>query len=166
MRTKVLTLAGLCAAAAWTPAMAASPITISGAEVRASLGGSTTSAAYMVIANHGEAADRLMSVDCACAARTEIHVTRNRNGVTSMEPTGPVAVPAHGRVSFSPDGLHVMLMGLKGELRAGQVQPMTLHFEHAGAVTARFAVRSQITGGGMGGMSGMGGMGAMPGMSH
>lgn len=163
MRTSILALAGLCALASAAPAVAAAPITVRDAQVRASLGGSTSSAAYMVIENHSGRPDRLMSVDCACAARAEVHVTRNQNGVTSMDAAGPVTVPAHGKVRFGPDGLHVMLMGLKDELRSGHSQPMTLHFEHAGAVTARFAVRSQITGGGM---ETMGGMGAMPGMSH
>lgn len=162
MRTLWLAFVG--AALISTGAVAgAAPITVSGAEVRASLGGSTTSAAYMTITNHTGQPDRLIGVDCACAAKAEAHQTRIQNGVASMVPAGAVSVPAHGQVRFSPDGLHVMLTGVKGELKSGRIQPMTLHFEHAGDLTVPFAVKTRITSG-MGGMAGMGGMGDMPGM--
>lgn len=162
MRMRWLALAGVALIS--TGAVAATaPITVSNAQVRASLGGSTTSAAYMTLTNHTDRPDRLIGVDCACAARAEAHLTRIQNGVASMAPAGPVSVPAHGQVRFSPDGLHVMLTGVKTELKAGHVQPMTLHFEHAGDLTVRFAVKAQISGG-MGGMQGMGGMADMPGM--
>lgn len=169
MRMRWLALASLGLLSASAPALAAAaPISVSDAQVRASLGGSTTSAAYMTLTNHTDRPDRLVGVDCACAAKAEAHITRTQNGVTSMAPAGPVTVPAHGRVRFSPDGLHIMLTGVKGDLKAGRIQPMTLHFEHAGTLTVPFAVKSQITGGmgGMQGMSGMGGMADMPGMSH
>lgn len=150
MRAFTLVLAGALALAAPALARKAGPITVSDAVVRASLGDSPNSAAYMVITNTGARPDRLVSVSCPCAAEVQVHITRNTGGVMSMEPAGPVVVPAHGRVAFSPDGMHVMLMGLKGRLVDGARQPMTLRFEHAGPVTASFQVRARITGGGMG----------------
>ena len=87
---------------------------------------------------------------------------RRRRGERAAEPLdrgladlAHQIVPAHGRVAFSPDGMHVMLMGLRGRLVDGARQPMTLRFEHAGPVTASFQVRARITGGGMGAMPGM-----------
>lgn len=162
MRRRTLILTAALALLAG-PALAgkAGPIRIEGAVVRASLGGLPNSAAYMTIVNAGSRPDRLVSVRCACAAEAQVHVSRNVNGVVSMEPAGPVAVPPHGRVSFAPDGLHVMLMGLKRPLVAGARQPMTLRFEHAGPMTVVFDVRTRIPEGGMGGMGG-----AMGGMAH
>jgi hypothetical protein len=55
-----------------------------------------------------------------------------------------VTIPAGGKVEFKPDGLHVMLVGLKGPLKAGGMQEMTLRFQKAGTVKAGFHVRDVI----------------------
>jgi copper(I)-binding protein len=119
-------------------------LTLSDLAVRASLGNLPTSAAYLTIANAGAASDRLLSIDCACAKMAMVHESRITNGVASMDMVGPVVIPAHGKAVFSPAGLHIMLTGLTGPLKAGAMQPMVLHFEHAGAVKAGFHVRDVI----------------------
>jgi hypothetical protein len=47
-------------------------------------------------------------------------------------------------VAFRPGGLHLMVTGLKAPLKEGAAQEMTLRFERAGTVKARFAVTSRI----------------------
>jgi copper(I)-binding protein len=136
----------------------AGALTLGDLSVRASLGAVPTSAAYLSIRNSGAQPDRLLSVDCACAQSASVHLSQTKGGVTSMAPTGPITIPAHGAVTFQPNALHIMLMGLKAPLKAGEVQRMTLHFEHAGAVGAGFQVRAVI--------SATDSMAAMPGMSH
>jgi copper(I)-binding protein len=122
----------------------AGALTLSGLAVRASLGAVPTSAAYLTIANAGAAPDRLLSVDCACARMAMMHQSRITGGVASMDMVDSVVIPAHGKVTFSPNGLHIMLTGLTGPLKAGGLQPMVLRFEHAGAVKAGFHVRDVI----------------------
>ena len=122
----------------------AGDLTLSDLAVRASLGAVPTSAAYLTIANAGAAPDRLMSIDCACAKMAMVHESRITNGIASMDMVGAVVIPAHGKAVFSPAGLHIMLTGLTGPLKAGAMQPMVLHFERAGAVTAGFHVRDVI----------------------
>jgi copper(I)-binding protein len=122
-------------------------LTLGDLAVRASLGAVPTSAAYLTIRNDTDKPDRLLSVDCACAKSASIHRTETKGGVTSMNATGPLAIPAHGSVTLQPGGLHIMLMGLTGPLKAGAMQPMTLHFEHAGAVNAGFHVRETVAAG-------------------
>jgi copper(I)-binding protein len=119
-------------------------ISVRNAQVRASLGGSSNSAAYMVIVNDGPRDDQLLSVSCVCADSVEAHVSRMEHGMMTMAPAGPVAVPAHGRVAFAPGGLHVMLMGVRRPLIDGRGQVMTLRFAHAGAIRATFKVRERI----------------------
>ena len=167
MRIKALTLAGLLLA---SPALASpARITVTGGEIRASLGGSPNSAAYMTIANDGSQPDRLMSVSCACAAQAIPHQSEMKHGVMSMKATGPLAVRGHSRLLFQPGGLHVMLTGLKRPLVAGHGQDMVLRFEHAGAIRVHFEVKDRVdtpsapTAGDMGPMPGMG---DMPGMHH
>ena len=63
------------------------------------------------------------------------------NGVMKMTPQERVDVPARGQVSFKPGGLHVMLIGLRQELKPGDKFPVTLRFEKAGDRTIEAVVR-------------------------
>ncbi len=119
-------------------------LSVTGAVVRASLGTVPTSAAYLTIANSSGRADRLLSVDCACARMAMMHKSEVKAGIASMDMVGSVTVPADGRVSFSPTGLHIMLTGVKAPLKAGGSVPMTLTFEHAGVVKVMFKVQDIV----------------------
>jgi hypothetical protein len=153
MRASILTGTVLAIAVAAAAGARKGDIGVSDGQVRASLGGSANSAAYMVIDNRGARPDTLVAVSCACADKAEAHISRMTGQVMTMAPAGPVVVPAHGRVVFAPDGLHVMLTGVKRPLVAGHRQAMTLRFAHAGAITANFEVRERIVSGAP--MSGM-----------
>jgi copper(I)-binding protein len=142
----------------------AGALTLGDLAVRASLGAVPTSAAYLTIDNAGDAPDRLLSVDCACAKSASVHRTETKAGISSMDAAGAVVIPAHGKVVFQPTGLHIMLMGLTGPLKAGGMQPMVLHFEHAGAVKAGFHIKDVIAA--KDDMADMPGMKGMPGMKH
>jgi hypothetical protein len=114
-------------------------------QLRATVRGVPTSAAYMTIENHGKTPDKLLSIDCACADTAMMLESRTRNGISSMVMLKDLAIPAGGKVTFKPDGLHVMLVGLKAPLKAGDLQEMTLRFEKVGVVKAGFKVRDVIS---------------------
>jgi hypothetical protein len=57
-----------------------------------------------------------------------------------MHKVDAVEVPAGQAVGFASGGLHVMLIGLKAPLVEGNTFPLTLHFEHAGAVTVEVVI--------------------------
>jgi copper(I)-binding protein len=143
----------------------AGSLTLGNLAVRASLGAVPTSAAYLTIDNAGDTPDRLLSVDCACATSAMVHRTQTAGGVSSMDMAGAVVAPAHGRVALEPNGLHIMLMGVKSPLKAGGMQEMTLRFEHAGVVKAGFHIKDVITADDDD-MAKMPGMADMPGMKH
>jgi copper(I)-binding protein len=138
--TVVLARAGAAAA----HEVKAGALTLSNLQVRASIGTAPNSAAYLTIGNAGAADDRLVSVACACAVSAMVHRSQTKDGVTTMDMAGAVIVPAHGEVAFSPNGLHIMLTGLKAPLKAGGMQEMILKFQHAGTVKAGFHVRDVI----------------------
>ena len=119
-------------------------ITISSRVVRASIGHAPNSAAYMVIANSGDRPDALIAARCACAASVDIHKTEDMSGMSMMVGAGPIAIPAHGQVTFRPGGLHLMLTRLKEPLKEGGQQDITLVFQHAGAMRVGFHIRAQI----------------------
>lgn len=91
-------------------------------------------AAYVLIANTGEA-ERLIGFSCACSDKGEIHNTFNRE----MHTLPSLDVPANGALEIKPGGpTHLMLMGLKTPIKVGQMVPMTLTFEKAGAIDVKF----------------------------
>ncbi len=135
------------AAAVAGPAAAQAPggaLTVGDAVMRAVPAGMANTAAYLTIVNGGSKPDRLLTASCDCARSVEVHVSHVMNGMAMMMPSGPVAIPAGGKVSFSPGARHLMVTGLKAPLRDGAVQQMTLTFQNAGAVKVSFAVKARI----------------------
>ena len=124
------------------PAFAAD-IAIEGAFARATPPGAMASAAYMTIGNDGAADDRLVAARTPAAQRVELHQHLMENGVARMrEIEGGIPVPAGGAATLEPGGLHVMLMGLTGQLEEGASVPLTLVFERAGEITLEAQVRA------------------------
>ena len=60
-------------------------------------------------------------------------------GMTTMQPVSSITVPAGGKAVLAPGGFHIMLIGLRHDLKAGEAVPLRLHFAKAGwqAATAR-----------------------------
>ncbi len=102
-------------------------------------------AAYFIIDNNGKQDDRLLSVDTPVSDRSELHEHVMNGDVMRMQQVPNVAVPAGGKVTFSPSAYHVMIMQPKDRslLTDGKRFPLTLHFEKAGDVTVEVAVQKQ-----------------------
>lgn len=100
----------------------------------------TTGAGYMVIANHGAAADALVGVESPIAAKVEIHEMSMAGGVMSMGRRDRVAIPAGQSVAFGPGGYHLMLLSLKRTLKAGDAAPATLIFASGARLAVSFRV--------------------------
>src|SRR5438874_234182 len=135
MRTILTAILSLSLAGA-AHAAGPGPMSLSNLEIRSAPKGMPTTAAYLIIANTGKSADKLLSVDCACATAAMMHESQNKGGVSSMAMLTSVDVPAGGKVVFKPTGLHIMLVGLKAPLKQGGVQVMTLTFQKAGPIKA------------------------------
>ncbi len=121
---------------------AGGPLTISGAWVRAAASGADT-AMYFTIINGRVAADTLLSAATDAAASAGLHqTTTDASGMTGMQMMPTVPIPGGGTVQFAPGGYHVMLTGLKQELKAGDRVTVTLTFQNAGVVTVSAEVRA------------------------
>lgn len=105
--------------------------------------GAPTAAGYLTISNLGHAPDRLLGASTPAAAEVQLHSMTVRGGVMRMRlvATGLAIAPGQ-KVSGQPGGdHHLMLIGLKHALKVGEHVPVTLSFEHAGAVRTDFLVR-------------------------
>ena len=98
-----------------------------------------TSAVYLTLVNKGDAPDALVAASSDEANTVELHETQMKGNVMRMVPVPRIEVPARGRTELKPRGLHLMLIGLKRDLKPGDVIKMTLRFEKSGekVLTAR-----------------------------
>ncbi len=99
------------------------------------------SAAYMILRNGSPAADRFVKAESDVAAAVELHQTTMDGGIMKMAPVDGIALPAKGQAELKPGGLHVMLIGLKQELKPGEKLKLKLHFEKAGVQEIEAEVR-------------------------
>ncbi len=139
MKFFALTALLLCLSA---PAFAAD-IKIENAQAFETSEGMKNGAALFTITNDGKEADKLVAASTPVTDHAEIHEMSEENGVMKMGKVDSVTVEAGKSVTFSPDGYHVMLMGLKAPLKAGSEFPLTLKFEHAGDVETKVTVKSR-----------------------
>lgn len=142
MRPFLLALTFLLAAA---PALAepvrAGALTIETATVSATLGRSTTTAAYVTIENDGSEPDRLVGASSPVAERASLHINLMDGATMRMRPVSQVDLPPGETIAMTPgSGLHLMLEGLREPLREGAAAPIVLSFERAGEVEVQARV--------------------------
>ena len=121
-----------------TPALA--QIQVEKPWARATAPGAKVAGGYMLIRNAGAAGDRLVSASSAVAAKVELHVHINDNGVMRMREVRGYDVPAKGSFELKPGGAHLMFMEIQRPFKEGDKLPVKLKFEKAGEVSAEFLV--------------------------
>lgn len=110
------------------PVVHGPPVVVSNAYVRPPVPPNTSAAAYFTVDNETGQADRLVSVTSGASEMAMLHTA-------GMTTSGPLVIPAHGRVQLSTGHGHVMLMHVFGTLKPGQTVSLQLTFEHAGTVS-------------------------------
>jgi len=104
-------------------------IAIEGAYARESV--TDVAAVYMTIKNSG-AADTLLSVSADVGSEAQLHEVVD-SSMRQME--GGIPIPENGEVTLKTGGLHVMILGIEGGLKADSTEVhLTLTFENAGSV--------------------------------
>ena len=112
--------------------------------VKAPPNAAPTAAGYLTVTNHGKAADRLLGGASAAFQSVEPHSMAMSGGVMRMRalPDGWEIAPG-ATLTLAPGGDHLMLVGPKAPLKAGDHIPAVLRFAHAGAVKVEFIVQVQ-----------------------
>ena len=104
---------------------------------------------YLTITNNGREPDRLVGGSFAAAGSFEVHQMSMEGGVMRMRPvTDGLEVKPGQTVELKPGGLHLMFMGLKEQLKAGDTVKGTLEFAKAGKIEIAYPVRAMGAGGG------------------
>ena len=125
---------------------------------RATPPGAPAAGGFLTITNTGTETDRLIAVSSPDAEKGELHEMSMDNDVMKMRPlANGIEIPAGGKVTLAPGGLHIMLRTLKEPLAEGSKLPVTLTFEKAGKVDTFLHILAIGAKGMDGGMSGMSG---------
>ena len=105
------------------------------AQARATVGNQANGAAFITIENQGAAEDALVSAAAPVAGKVEIHSMTMDGDVMKMRAVERIDLKAGEKIEMKPgQGYHIMLMGLKKPLKAGNSFPMQLRFRKAGKV--------------------------------
>jgi protein SCO1 len=115
-------------------------IRVVGAWSRSTAPGASVGVVYFEVINSGPA-DTLLTIECPAAERAEMHATARVDGLMKMRPVASADIPAGGRLSFQPGGLHAMLIGIKQPLKEGGRLPLTLVFRRAGKLRFEAAIQ-------------------------
>lgn len=103
------------------------------------------SAVYMMLVNGTGADDELLSASSDVADAVELHLSQmGANGEMQMIPQASIPLAAGSKVEFKPGGLHVMLIGLRQDLKAGDEFELTLHFKDHADVTLKVIVKEAM----------------------
>ncbi len=104
-------------------------------------------AVFMKLMNEGSVDDVLLDAESEVAESVELHQSKmDDNGVMKMSPVPNIPLPAGGSATLQPGGLHIMLLGLNGELAAGDTFTMTLNFAQTGSQTIEVKVTDSLMG--------------------
>ena len=124
------------ATAAWAQ------VSVSAPWMRATVARQTSAGAFLQLLSATPA--RLVAAQSPLAAGVEIHRMEMAGQVMTMREVGGVDLPAGKPVDFTSGGLHVMLVGLKRQLKDGDSVPLTLLVERPGHRREAFTVQVPV----------------------
>jgi copper(I)-binding protein len=132
MRYIILAASLLVAAPALAQAQA---VQVEDAWARATAAGARSGGIFLTLTDIG-APDRLLGATTPVAATAELHETIDDNGVMRMRPVRALPLETGKPVVLKPGSYHLMLIGLRRQLKPGDSFSVTLTFEKAAPVTA------------------------------
>lgn len=117
------------AAIALLSSCALAQVKVSDQWIRATVPQQGSSGAYFSV--RSAKAARLVEVRTPVAEHAELHTMTMDGQTMRMAKVDSIALPANKAVDLGPGGYHVMLFGLKRQLKDGETVPLTLVLEGA-----------------------------------
>ena len=125
----MMKIAAFAAVAMLATAGAHAQVAVDQPWVRTTVAQQTTTAAYLTITS--AKGGKLVSASSPAATSVDVHEMKMDGDMMKMRAVDAVPLPAGQPVEFKPNGLHVMLTGLKAPVKAGDVVPIKLVVEDA-----------------------------------
>ena len=109
--------------------------------IRAMPPGQSVSAAFRGLSNTGKEDHTLVAAETPAAMMVELHEHTMADGMMQMREVEQIDLPAGATVELKPGGLHIMLMGLKSQLKPGDRVEITLIYGDGSKATVQVPVR-------------------------
>ncbi len=143
MRSRILTrIAPACATLLLAAAPAAAQVAVTDAWVRATVPQQQTSGVYMTLTAAQDA--RLVGASSPVAAAVEIHQTRMGNNTARMRHARAIELPAAKSVELKPGGYHLMLLGLKRQMKEGESVSIRLIVENKSGNPSSTEIKARV----------------------
>lgn len=139
-RTLLTLLLGLT----FATAASADTVKVENAWVRATAPGQQVAGGFMNLT--ADADMTLVGGDSPISKALELHYMRMENGVMEMRQMKEIVLPKGKTVSLEPGDLHIMFIGLKGQIKPGQKVPMTLRVKGADGKEQKLSVEAEARG--------------------
>ena len=141
-RVRSLLTAGLLALAPLVWAAGPAAVTVGDPYARAVPPGQPNSGVFMTLRNASTQPRALVAAQSPAAKTVELHTHTNDGGVMRMRKIERIEIPAEGSVQLKPGGLHVMLIGLNGDLAPGGTVALELSFDDGSKAQVQAPVRT------------------------
>lgn len=122
-------------------AAAADHVKVEEGYVRAVPPGSANSAAFMKLTNTDSSAHSLTGAQSPAAKVMELHTHTEEGGMMRMRRVERIELPVGEEVALQPGGLHLMLIGLTGDLKDNQEVEVNLTFEDGSSLPLSLPVK-------------------------
>ena len=83
-----------------------------------------------------------MALRTPLAEKVEIHEIVKDNNIARMQKLDALTLEPNEPVSLRPNGIHLMVFGLKQPLKEGDMMPLTLQFEKAGVANIEVMIEA------------------------
>lgn len=108
--------------------------------------GQTNSAAFMMLKNSSSEQVSLVKAQSSVSDVVELHNHIMDNGVMKMRQVPEVVIPAGGKAELKPGSFHVMLIGLRQDLKEGDMVQVKLHFSNGEMADIEMPVKKVMGG--------------------
>ena len=108
---------------------------IENAIMRLPLGAGTNSAAFFTLTNNTDEDIKIVSASSTLDAKIEVHNVSMMNGMMHMHEVEFIEVGAHKSQEFKSGAYHIMMMGIKDQLKANDQVTITLELSSGESIS-------------------------------
>ncbi|MDA3875462.1 MAG: copper chaperone PCu(A)C [Halothiobacillus sp.] len=105
--------------------------------------GAMASAVFLTMKNSSDQPEALIKATAPGFKAVQMHKSIQVDGMHRMIEEKEIAIPAHGETQLAPGGYHIMLIGPKNPLVAGDHVPLTLTFSDGTKETLQVPVKKR-----------------------
>lgn len=105
-----------------------------------SLDGANVGVAFTMLMNHSDAPIEITALSSPVANTVELHDHVSEGGKVKMRRVEKIVIPAQGSLDMKPGGLHLMLIGLKEQIKDGSTITVDITAKGAAAQKVSFTV--------------------------